>query len=82
MTQDEDKQRSVLILSAFNITACQQALLQTQYNGGADLLSCEEYQNCGKEVENSNNSSHSTNISNVSTLMPFTKSIFTKLCPF
>ena len=37
MTKDEDKQRSVLILSAFDIAACQQVLFQKQYKGGVDL---------------------------------------------
>ena len=37
MTKDEDKQRSVLILSAFDIAAFQQVLFQKQYKGGVDL---------------------------------------------
>ena len=37
MTKDEDKQRSVLILSAFDIAACQQVLFQKQYTGCVDL---------------------------------------------
>ena len=38
MKKDEDKQRSVLILSAFDIAACQQVLFQKQYKGDVDLL--------------------------------------------
>ena len=37
MTKDEDKQRSVLILSASDIAAFQQVLFQKQYKGGVDL---------------------------------------------
>ena len=52
MKKDEDKQRSVLILSAFDIAACQQVLFQKQYKGGVDLRKKEMVRESGiKETQ-------------------------------
>ena len=54
MTKDEDKQRSNVNPSAFNIT--NKLFCKSKVREVLILLSCEENQNCGKEVEKSNDS--------------------------